>query len=398
VFHVVFYRRKRWIRFTVASVMIAPKRQRNHRPKGVGGEGCDVPWCDSVKGKMLRLAWQRNLRSAGHSFGPFPATRQPVWSSIRRGNANFVTEASQTAPLPPSQPPELVETRVLFSPILPASMGRWDPRRLLSLGVNMRLKAWLPADIEAVSYELTPREGAALARVRYDKRKYPNSDALLAALKENLPKTATNQLINRVIQMPGTRPFIIQGEPFLEDVISNWTSRTLRVTVFLDRTIPGAPPNTCRVIDFARKPPTPGIKGGYAYPLTLEEEVYSVFRPYGKIDNLLVKGDAVAQAGNVGSATIEFHSIYSAMAAILCVRGVRLPGGRVVHADYIPFLATRTLSNFIKDHTRIALALLALILAGVSIAVLDPIRKLSIKVLAPSMHRWCQTPCFVHIY
>jgi hypothetical protein len=64
-------------------------------------------------------------------------------------------------------------------------MGRWDPRRLLSLGVNMRLKSWLPADIEAVSYELTPRAGAALARVRYDKRKYPNSDALLAALKEN---------------------------------------------------------------------------------------------------------------------------------------------------------------------------------------------------------------------
>lgn len=70
------------------------------------------------------------------------------------------------------------------------------------------------------------------------------------------------------------------------------------------------------------------------------------------------------------------------MAAILCVRGLRLPGGRVLHADYIPFLATRTLSKFVKDHTRIALALLALLIAALSIAVLDPLRKLCIKVHA----------------
>lgn len=43
---------------------------------------------------------------------------------------------------------------------------------------------------------------------------------------------------------------------------------------------------------------------GFASPLTLEEEVYSVLRPYGLIDNLIVSGDTVAQAGNVGTATV----------------------------------------------------------------------------------------------
>lgn len=286
--------------------------------------------------------------------------------------------SEQPAANAPNAPdPEWAETRILFSPVLPASIGRWDPRRLLGLGMGMRLKGWLPSDMKALSVELTPREGAAIARCQYDKRRYKTADALLQAIKQNLSKTRSDVLVHKLARMPSTRPFVIQGEPFLEDVISNWTSRTLRVTIFLDRMVPGTAPNTCASIDFSRQ------TSGFSYPLTLEEEIYSVFRPYGKIDNLSVLGDAVAQAGNVGGATVEFHSVYSAMAAILCVRGVRLPGNRVLHADYIPFLATRTLSKFMKDHTRIALALLALLLALLSIAVLDPIRKFSIKVCAP---------------
>lgn len=258
---------------------------------------------------------------------------------------------------------------MLFSPVLPASVGRWDPRRLMSVGVNMRLKSWLPRGIEQVSVTMTPREGAALARLRFDKNVYKTNDELLAALADTLSHNRSNQWVHKLISMPATRPFLVLGEPFLEDVISNWTSKTLRVTVFLDRAAAGS---TGSSFSYATR--------GFAAPLTLEEELYSVFRLYGKIDNLLVSGDAVAQAGNVGGATVEFHSTYSAMAAILCARGLRLPGGRVLHADYIPFLATRTLSKFMKDHTRIALALLALFLAALSIAVLDPLRKLCIKV------------------
>ncbi len=101
---------------------------------------------------------------------------------------------------------------------------------------------------------------------------------------------------------------------------------------------------------------------------SLEEEIYNVFRPYGAIDDLVINGDATALAAaglagggmqlvmlpvfklssprpppyllcdegplNFGcgahvalAGSIQYRSVYSAMVAILCLRGSQLPGG-----------------------------------------------------------------------
>ena len=46
-------------------------------------------------------------------------------------------------------------------------------------------------------------------------------------------------------------------------------------------------------------------------PLTLEEEVYGVFRVYGVIDDLLINGDATAlnAAGVTGGGTSEEYAL-----------------------------------------------------------------------------------------
>ncbi len=56
--------------------------------------------------------------------------------------------------------------------------------------------------------------------------------------------------------------------------------------------------------------------------------------------------------------------------------------GRVLVVDYLPFNASRTLKKFFQDHTRIAVVLLALALAILSYAILDPIRIFFIKASA----------------
>ena len=211
---------------------------------------------------------------------------------------------------------------------------------------------------------------------------------------------------------------------------ANWTSRKLRLTVF---------PATISKPDMYLHSFTS------AQPLSLEEEMYAVFRKYGLIDDLVINGDAtsltmagatgggawvslltggccpvsrvvtwqrVGESGRVlprmcrrdpcwtcltllpsflpplhpsthAAGSVQFRSQYAAMTAILCLRGTQLPGGRVLHVDYIPFFATRTLKKFVTDHTRIAVILLALVLAALSYAILDPMRAFFIKVCVP---------------
>jgi hypothetical protein len=60
------------------------------------------------------------------------------------------------------------------------------------------------------------------------------------------------------------------------------------------------------------------------------------------------------------AALIQFQNVYSAMNAILCLRGTQLPGGRTVHVDYVPFFPTATIKKFFSDHTRIAVVLLVM--------------------------------------
>jgi hypothetical protein len=77
----------------------------------------------------------------------------------------------------------------------------------------------------------------------------------------------------------------VLGDPFLEDVTTNWTSSKLRVTLF------ARPSNGLYMHVYPQS----------SVPLTLEEEVYSVFRPYGVVNDLQVLGDPVAAAGGTGA-------------------------------------------------------------------------------------------------
>ena len=118
----------------------------------------------------------------------------------------------------------MVERKLLFSPILPAAAGRFDPRRLLSVGMETRVRRWLPDNVHVVDLRSTPREGAIIAHVRVDAAQYPTHRSLREVVKRKLQIRPAQTWVHLLFRMPPIDVFSVYGEPFLEDVRGGWRS------------------------------------------------------------------------------------------------------------------------------------------------------------------------------
>jgi hypothetical protein len=125
----------------------------------------------------------------------------------------------------------------------------------------------------------------------------------------------------------------------------------------------------------------------HAHKLTLhtqipQEELYSIFRPFGKIDDLVP---------DAKFARIIYSSTRSATSARNCLHAAKVPTSSVREPDAPPspttvlriLYADRQRTNYIKDwitsHPRITIPILVALLAGFSAAVLDPVREWFVK-------------------
>jgi hypothetical protein len=125
-----------------------------------------------------------------------------------------------------------VVRKLLFGPIYPASIGRWDPRRLLSFGMEAKVINWMPKDVRIIYIKATPREGSLFVKCEVNTRLYPQDSTLLEAVKNGIAKRPTQTWFHKVLRMPPISVHNVLGDPFLEDVTTNWTSSKLRVTLF----------------------------------------------------------------------------------------------------------------------------------------------------------------------
>lgn len=122
-------------------------------------------------------------------------------------------------------------------------------------------------------------------------------------------------------------------------------------------------------------------------PQIPQEELYEIFRPYGKIHNILPPPPSSKDLPRTTSLT--YTSIRSATAARNCLHALVVPPTPLPSTPPGPptllriLYAERTSTNHIKDwatsHPRIMLPLIVALLGGLSYAIFDPIREFCVK-------------------
>lgn len=137
-------------------------------------------------------------------------------------------------------------------------------------------------------------------------------------------------------------------------------------------------PGSILRVNFAPKKP-----GGTAAELS-EETLYSLFRRYGKIADIVPQPWDSKETPRF--AHISFPRLRDAIMAHNCMHGFvvgeDMGGGKdgtVLRLSYLRRLKVRTLWTWITNHPRIVLPILAALLAGISVLIFDPIRQFFIQ-------------------
>ncbi|KAL8958825.1 MAG: hypothetical protein Q9183_005761, partial [Haloplaca sp. 2 TL-2023] len=193
----------------------------------------------------------------------------------------------------------------------------------------------LPLQIKKIIPRL--REGGAYGKFTHDSKIPPPEieDALQEYLEKHSPKPWFNPF-------RGVRAHLVRGRPWLED-LHRFPNKTLKVE-FL--------------------PTSPGAE---AAELS-EETLYSLFRTYGKLGDILPQPTVSKDLPKY--ATLSYGSVREAIMAKNCMHGFTLPesegggkGGTVLKLVYKQRAKAHALRDWMMNHPRIVIPVLAALLA-----------------------------------
>ncbi|GAA6010157.1 hypothetical protein JCM10207_005643 [Rhodosporidiobolus poonsookiae] len=269
-----------------------------------------------------------------------------------------------------------------YNQIFPIRVGVWDIRFLLSRlqqeELLAKIRDLVPIDcrfdVRVECVEPRAKDGGAFVQLSF---KVPESaweevhgDAAAGELDEKvkqqkvreveakvakvIEKEAEEALVNSkwkpwfALNRP-SRAFLVKGRPWMEDM-NRFPSREIKVD--------------------------------YEGPDIPQEELYEIFRPYGKIHDI-VPGSK--------SSRIIFTSTRSATSARNCLHAAAVPSSTVRAPDAPPapttvlriLYADKHHTNYIKDwvtgHPRIVIPLIVALLGTVSAVFLDPVREFFVQ-------------------
>ncbi|TIA97672.1 hypothetical protein E3P77_02952 [Wallemia ichthyophaga] len=210
--------------------------------------------------------------------------------------------------------------------------GRFDPRYAYSLLREHSLIDYLRTrlndnGIRVHSIESRLREGGAFVTVSED-----NSLST---------KSIRNQLIDngnlRKTTLLNTNVFPVIGSPFNEDM-DRYPSAQLRVD--------------------------------YNGPQISQEELYNIFRRYGRIMEI---------ESSSGGFDLTYQSTSASTAARSCVHGFVTDSGTKLKLTYQPRVSKHFYKDWIMSHPRIVVPLLVFLIGAVSYVIFDPVREYAIK-------------------
>ncbi|KAG6017239.1 hypothetical protein E4U43_001952 [Claviceps pusilla] len=218
------------------------------------------------------------------------------------------------------------------------------------------VKRAIPDDMPLKVTEILPRlkDGGAFVKVQYDASISPR----------DIESTLLNKLKERPLK-PWFSPFrgitarLVRGTPWLEDLYRF--------------------PSSLIKVEFV--PPEPGAS---AEELS-EESLYSMFRRYGKIADILPQPFDSKVVPKY--AQIEFPRLSDAIMARNCMHGFVvnevMGGGKtgtLLRLSYVKREKVHSFWHWLTNHPRIVIPILAALLAATSVIIFDPIRTFFIKL------------------
>ncbi|KAL6919637.1 hypothetical protein ACHAP8_002585 [Fusarium lateritium] len=229
-----------------------------------------------------------------------------------------------------------------------SSLGVLDPIRLV--------KTAIPEDLPIRVTEILPRlkDGGAYVKFKYNANIDPAEiEALLGKRLREKPIKPWFSIFRPV------NARLVQGTPWLEDLYRYPTS-------FVK-------------IEFV--PPTPGIT-----PEELPEEtLYSLFRKYGKIADIIPQPTDSKITPRY--AHIQFPVTRDAITARNCMHGFIVnevlgggSKGTKLRLSFEKRVKAHSIWNWLTNHPRIVVPVVAALIAGLSVLIFDPIREFFIKL------------------
>jgi len=203
--------------------------------------------------------------------------------------------------------------------------------------------------------EVLPRlkEGGAFVKFTYGAETDPASVA--AAIKDHLKSNPTRSWWS---PFASVKARLVQGRPWVED-LSRLPSRRLRVE-FL--------------------PTEPGAEMAELS----QEQLYSFFRPFGKLADIITQPSDSKVLPRF--AYLDFSRMNRAIMARNCLHGYVVSDaegggktGTVLRLTYERKQRTGWIKDWIFSHPRIVLPIVAALVAGITVAIFDPLRTWSIR-------------------
>ncbi|BGP44021.1 mitochondrial escape protein 2 [Rhodotorula kratochvilovae] len=268
-----------------------------------------------------------------------------------------------------------------FDQVYPIRFAIWDVRYLVSRmrqeETHERLRATIPAetefDVKVESVEPRAKDGGAFVRVSF---KLPDEVQREAVVEgEEGPVVEQKEREREVTERITAHVEKLTSESLSKNGFKPWFALGRPSRAFLVKGTPW--------MEDMNRFPSREIRLEYEGSEIPQEELYQIFRPYGKIHDIIP---------GPKSARIIYTSIRSATSARNCLHaasvtstlhGPPLPPGapprvavlRILYAD-----AKRTnyVRDFMTSHPRITIPLLVALLGTISYAIFDPIREVSV--------------------
>ncbi|KDR81387.1 hypothetical protein GALMADRAFT_58608 [Galerina marginata CBS 339.88] len=245
--------------------------------------------------------------------------------------------------------------------VFPVQLGRWDFRHYLGILRQDDLLTTLQGRLEELSsvYDFKPlelqpqrKDGGLFVRFSYN----PPSDVepdkhwsvLQSALSEEVAKKGA---LPTWLGLGSGNIWVVRGSPWKED---------------MNR--------------FA----SPILKIAFDGPDILEQSLYELCRPYGRIGDIIPP--APVPAGTLRSSNIFFQRLHSATAARNVIHGLEVPSGSTsaptktrIRTQYETPIQAHVVRNWVSSHPKIVLPIVIFLVGTLTYTIFDPIRALMVE-------------------
>ncbi|KAF9115099.1 mitochondrial escape protein 2 [Mortierella sp. AM989] len=327
-----------------------PRRQILFAPSSITSNHSSIPTAVRTFKAVPQVSAATTASAARTSIAsvsakPIPFLRTSKAPAVKTAKRNYT-----------SQTPEVEGERDLqygmlyFDNVYPLKMGWWDFRdsimkpgwRSLERKAKNELvppENGMPFEFKVGGIEPRLKDGGMYVHFSYIR---PESYTTREALKE-IESRCEQHLIGHNhymwFNLQKVRAFLVKGTPFLEDMASRYPNKKVRVEYTGDMNVEG---------------------------------LYTIFRKYGKIIDIIT----VSGKESPKEAIVQFSKIRASTSAKCALHGAEINGIKL-NVTYERKMQGNVMMAWINEHAKIIVPAVAIVIAGLSLLILDPIREFS---------------------